>query len=74
MLGLGPMELVLIAVLLFLVFKGKKIPGVIEAFKNIVTEYKKATKESPDEIDVNHISNKRLLSDENHQTDKKSKI
>lgn len=74
MLGLGPMELVLIAVLLFLVFKGKKLPEVIKAFKDGIVEFKKATKDSPEELDANRVSNKELQSDRNHQTVKKSKI
>jgi sec-independent protein translocase protein TatA len=52
MCGLGPMEIVIIIVLLFLVFKTKKLPEMIQAFGKGIIEFKKATKESPEEPDA----------------------
>jgi len=57
MFGLGPMELVLIFLVVLLVFGAKRIPEIAHGIGKGITEFKKAARDVTDELDTNITSN-----------------
>jgi sec-independent protein translocase protein TatA len=53
MFGLGPMELVLIFLVVLLVFGAKRIPEIAHGIGKGITEFKKAARDVTDELDTN---------------------
>jgi sec-independent protein translocase protein TatA len=53
MFGLGPMELVLIFLVILLVFGAKRIPEIAHGIGKGITEFKKAARDVTDEFDTN---------------------
>ncbi|MFA6472666.1 MAG: twin-arginine translocase TatA/TatE family subunit [Candidatus Latescibacterota bacterium] len=52
MFGLGPMELVLIFLVVLLVFGAKRIPEIAHGIGKGITEFKKAARDVTDELDT----------------------
>ena len=52
MFGLGPMELVLIFLVILLVFGAKRIPEIAHGIGKGITEFKKAARDVTDEFDT----------------------
>ena len=55
MFGLGPMELVLIFLVVLLVFGAKRIPEIAHGIGKGITEFKKAARDVTDEFDTSNI-------------------
>ncbi|MHB9030780.1 MAG: Sec-independent protein translocase subunit TatA/TatB [Candidatus Latescibacterota bacterium] len=52
MFGLGPMELVLVFLVILLVFGAKRIPEIAQGIGKGITEFKKAARDVTDEIET----------------------
>ena len=57
MFGLGPMELVLIFLVVLLVFGAKRIPEIAHGIGKGITEFKKAARDVTDELDTSATPN-----------------
>lgn len=57
MFGLGPMELVLIFLVILLVFGAKRIPEIAHGIGKGITEFKKAARDVTDEFDSGVTTN-----------------
>lgn len=57
MFGLGPMELVLIFLVILLVFGAKRIPEIAHGIGKGITEFKKAARDVTDEFDSSVTTN-----------------
>ena len=53
MFGLGPMELVIVFLIILLVFGAKRIPEIAQGLGKGITEFKKAARDVTSEFDVN---------------------
>jgi len=47
--SLGGMEIILVLALVLILFGGKKLPGLARGFGQSIKEFKKASRETPDE-------------------------
>ncbi|MCE5249990.1 twin-arginine translocase TatA/TatE family subunit [bacterium] len=56
MFGLGPMELVIIFLIILLVFGAKRIPEIAQGLGKGINEFKKAAREVTSELDVDKTS------------------
>ncbi|MFC1693656.1 twin-arginine translocase TatA/TatE family subunit [Candidatus Latescibacterota bacterium] len=56
--GLGPMELMVIFLIVLLVFGAKRIPEIAQGLGKGITEFKKAAREITNEFDVNNAQPK----------------
>ena len=56
MFGLGPMELVIVFLIILLVFGAKRIPEIAQGIGKGIMEFKKAARDITDELDVNKTS------------------
>ncbi|MBN1292476.1 MAG: twin-arginine translocase TatA/TatE family subunit [Candidatus Latescibacteria bacterium] len=56
MFGLGPMELVIIFLIILLVFGAKRIPEIAQGLGKGITEFKKAARDVTEEFDVSNTS------------------
>ena len=54
MFGLGPMELMVIFLIVLLLFGAKKIPEIAQGLGKGITEFKKAARDITDEFDVSN--------------------
>ncbi len=54
--GLGPMELLVIFLIVLLIFGAKRIPEIAQGLGKGIIDFKKATREVTDEFDVNNTS------------------
>lgn len=52
MFGLGPMELVVVMLIILLVFGAKRIPEIAQGLGKGITEFKKAAREVTQEIET----------------------
>ena len=52
MFGLGPMELVIVFLIILLVFGAKRIPEIAQGLGKGITEFKKAARDVTEEFDV----------------------
>ena len=57
MFGLGPMELIIVFLIILLVFGAKRIPEIAQGLGKGITEFKKAAREVTDELDVSKTTN-----------------
>lgn len=57
MFGLGPMELIIIFLIILLVFGAKRIPEIAQGLGKGITEFKRAARDITDEFDVNKNQN-----------------
>ena len=53
--SIGPTELIIIFVIILLIFGGKKLPELAKGLGKGIREFKKATKEVQDELDIDKI-------------------
>ncbi|MFC1558139.1 twin-arginine translocase TatA/TatE family subunit [candidate division KSB1 bacterium] len=53
--SLGPMELVIIFVIILLIFGGKKLPELARGLGRGIKEFKKATKDVQDDLNLDDI-------------------
>lgn len=53
--SIGPTELIIIFVIVLLIFGGKKLPELAKGLGKGIREFKKATKEVGDELDIDKI-------------------
>ena len=53
--SIGPTELIIIFVIILLIFGGKKLPELAKGLGKGIREFKKATKEVSDELDIDKI-------------------
>ena len=53
----GPMELIVIFVVILLLFGGKKLPELAKGLGKGIREFKKASKDIQDEFDVSELEN-----------------
>ena len=51
MFGLGPMELIIVFLVILLIFGAKRIPEIAQGLGKGITEFKKAARDVTDEID-----------------------
>ena len=54
--GLGPMELIVIFLIVLLVFGAKRIPEIAQGLGKGITEFKKAAREITDELDTSNTN------------------
>ena len=54
MFGLGPMELVIVFLIILLVFGAKRIPEIAQGIGKGITEFKKAANDITNEFDTNN--------------------
>lgn len=77
MLGLGPMEIVLVIFVILLVFGAKRIPDIAHGIGKGISEFKKALKDEPDTDSKNRsVGNERKdqkLSDRPNETSDQNK-
>ena len=52
MFGLGPMELIIVFLVILLIFGAKRIPEIAQGLGKGITEFKKAARDVTDEIDT----------------------
>ena len=52
MFGLGPMELIIVFLVVLLIFGAKRIPEIAQGLGRGITEFKKAARDVTDEIDT----------------------
>jgi len=52
MFGLGPMELIIVFLVILLIFGAKRIPEIAQGLGKGITEFKKAAREVTNEIDT----------------------
>lgn len=57
MFGLGPMELVIVFLIILLVFGAKRIPEIAQGLGKGITEFKKAARDVTSEFDVSENNN-----------------
>jgi len=57
MFGLGPMEMVLIFLIILLVFGAKRIPEIAQGIGKGITEFKKAARDVTSEIESSNNNN-----------------
>ena len=53
--SIGPTELIIIFVIVLLIFGGKKLPELAKGLGKGIREFKKATKDVQDELDIDKI-------------------
>ena len=53
--SIGPTELIIIFVIILLIFGGKKLPELAKGLGKGIREFKKATREVQDELDIDKI-------------------
>jgi len=53
--SIGPTELIIIFVIILLIFGGKKLPELAKGLGKGIREFKKATKDVQDELDIDKI-------------------
>lgn len=53
--SIGPTELIIIFVIILLIFGGKKLPELAKGLGKGIREFKKATKDVSDELDIDKI-------------------
>ena len=53
--SIGPMELIIIFTIILLIFGGKKLPELAKGLGKGIREFKKATKDVSDELDIDKI-------------------
>jgi sec-independent protein translocase protein TatA len=58
MFGLGPMELVIVFLVILLVFGAKRIPEIAQGLGKGITEFKKAARDVTSELDVSSTANR----------------
>ena len=56
MFGLGPMELLIVFLIILLVFGAKRIPEIAQGLGKGIMEFKKAARDITDELDVTNTS------------------
>lgn len=52
MFGLGPMELIIVFLVILLIFGAKRIPEIAQGLGKGITEFKKAARDVTDEIET----------------------
>ena len=57
--SIGPTELIIIFVIILLIFGGKKLPELAKGLGKGIREFKKATREVQDELDLDKIDDDR---------------
>lgn len=69
MLGLGPQELLIILIIVLVIFGGKRLPEIGNAFGKSIREFKKATRKGKEDKDeVSGWIGPQKDSQENHQS------
>ena len=70
MFGLGPTELIIIAVIILLIFGAKRIPEIGKGLGGAISEFKKVKKDlsNKDEDDKGHDDNKVPAKENDHPT------
>ena len=63
----GPMELIIIFVVILLLFGGKKLPELAKGLGKGIREFKKASKDIQDEFDVSELENDKNKSPDDNQ-------